>query len=226
MDELVEYYRRRAAEYESIYLRDDPDERAELPRIAAAVREAAAGRRLLDAACGRGWWAREALSATRAVVGPGAARAVVGVDAAPEMLVGARARLGTAVALVRGDVHRLPFRAGAFEAAVAGFWLSHLPRAGVGLWLRELGRVLVTGAPVVLCDNVLRPEVGGELLRAEPAGDTWRRRTLEDGSVHQVRKNYFTAAELEALLEPLGEEVSVDFGRAYWIARYRSRHQP
>ena len=52
--ELIEYYRRRAAEYESIYAK--PERQADLAVLRQAVPERFAGRHVLEIACGTGYW--------------------------------------------------------------------------------------------------------------------------------------------------------------------------
>ena len=95
-----------------------------------------AGRVVLDVGAGTG-------AASRAVVRRGAD--AVAVDAAPGMLAHrARHRPPGAV----GDAARLPFRARAFDAAVAAFSLNHLAEPAGGL--REMLRVVRPGGCVVV----------------------------------------------------------------------------
>jgi SAM-dependent methyltransferase len=95
--------------------------------------------RALDLACGTG-----RLSA--ALDRPGFR--VVGLDVSPEMLRVARGR-GPAP-MVQGDGFRLPFRDGAFDAAVALRLLFHF--ADVGMLLGEMARVVRPGGALV-CDT-------------------------------------------------------------------------
>ena len=59
---MAAYYARRAAEYESVYAK--PERQADLRQMEAELAEPFAGRRVLEIACGTGWWtphaAREA----------------------------------------------------------------------------------------------------------------------------------------------------------------------
>jgi SAM-dependent methyltransferase len=69
------------------------------------------------------------------------ARAVVGVDYAAGMVATARTRTaGANVVLVRGDIHRLPFRTGSYRAIMCTNGLQVIP--GTAPALRELARVL------------------------------------------------------------------------------------
>src|SRR5262249_37643066 len=52
--ELVEYYRRRASEYEAIYAK--PERQADLAVLREAIPSKLRGARVLEIACGTGYW--------------------------------------------------------------------------------------------------------------------------------------------------------------------------
>jgi SAM-dependent methyltransferase len=211
---MVDYYHRRAAEYEAIYRRPDPARAAELEALGAAMRRTLAGRRVLEVACGTGFWTERVAAV---------ARSVVAVDAAPGVLEIARARGLPAgrVRFVEGDAYRLDRVATGetVDAGLAAFFVSHVPRARLGVFLDGLPRRLGPGAPVVLADNVYLPGVGGELV-AGPGADTYKLRRLADGSEHRVLKNYLDDAELEALLGRRSRDLRIRRGDCYWRATY------
>ena len=88
-------------------------------------------------------------------------RAVVGIDLSLRMMAVARAKYGTRggrqLALVRGDVLRLPFPDRSFAGAATAFTLRNV--ADVPAALREVRRVLVPGAPLT-CLEITRPAGG------------------------------------------------------------------
>ena len=53
---LVEYYTRRAPEYDLVYLK--PERQPDLRRIETRIERAFVGRDVLEVACGTGYWAR------------------------------------------------------------------------------------------------------------------------------------------------------------------------
>jgi ubiquinone/menaquinone biosynthesis C-methylase UbiE len=67
-------------------------------------------------------------------------------------------RLGPLVRHVRGDAQVLPFRTGAFDAAVSQEGLLHVPDKGAVL--SECARVLKPGARLAFSDWVARPRLG------------------------------------------------------------------
>lgn len=89
----------------------------------------------------------------------GRARRVVGIDLSS---VACRAARGAApVEVVTGDVRRLPFRSGVFDAIVSNSTLDHFSsHAEIARGLRELERVLApNGVLVVTLDNPVHPLV-------------------------------------------------------------------
>lgn len=108
---------------------------------ATALTDAAVGP-VLDAGCGTGGYL--------GALGPGA----VGIDASAAMLERARS---TGAALVRGDLGRLPLRAGVLGAAWARNSYLHVPHDRLPLALAELHRALAVGAPVV-CSFITGPD--------------------------------------------------------------------
>jgi len=129
--------------------------------------------------------------------------------------------LPTTVTLLAADAYDLPGVPGAFDAAIAMFWLSHVPRARLRVFLDGLHARLEPGAIVYMADNVHVPGVGGELLPADEAGDTYKLRRLSDGGRHRVLKNYYSAGELRQLFSPGASDLVVRAGSWFWSATYR-----
>ena len=81
---VVEYYSRRAREYESIY--DKPERQADLSTLRALIPSLLAGRDILEVACGTGYWTQ--------VIAP-VARSVLATDLSPAVLeIAALKKLG------------------------------------------------------------------------------------------------------------------------------------
>lgn len=217
---LREYYTRRAPGYDAIYERKDPARRSELTGVERRVAAVCRGRRVLEVACGTGYWT---------AVAAREAHLVAATDASPGMLAEARRKLapdGGVVRFVLADAYRLECLRGEFDAAFAGFWFSHVPKAAVGEFLEGLHRRLRPGARVLLFDNENVPGVGGELTGGGADGDTFKDRRLDDGTRVRVLKNYFGPGDLEALLAPWVEDLDVVHGAYYWTAVYRPRRRP
>ena len=63
--ELVDYYAKRAREYERVY--DKPERQSDLARLHEIVPVMFAGRRVLEIACGTGYWTAPIASPVRSM---------------------------------------------------------------------------------------------------------------------------------------------------------------
>lgn len=211
MSDLREYYGARAKEYESIYHRDDPVRQAELAALASEMKATIAGRRILEIACGTGYWTAIACEA---------AEHITATDASPEVLEIARSKeLPTGKVLFReGDAYRLSEVPGEFDAGLACFWLSHVPKSRLAEFIEGFHRRLGEGAAVFLADNVYVPGIGGELVTLPNSEDTYKLRRLADGSEHRVIKNYYDEPTLRRILSPLSADLRIHVGECFWWA--------
>jgi len=213
---MQDYYAARAPEYDRIYLK--PERQRDLREIEAWLPTAFAGRRVLEIACGTGYWTR--------FLAPAAAR-VVAIDAAPETLRIAAARVPKEKVEFRvADAYALPRFDTAFDGSFAGFWISHVPRRRLRDFLLGLHAALAPGALVVVLDNLYVEGSSTPIGEPDEAGDTWQLRALADGSTHRVLKNFPSEAELRQLTAGLCEAFEYRAWQYYWAAAWRLPAQP
>jgi SAM-dependent methyltransferase len=189
---MAAYYAARAAEYERVYAK--PERQADLRRLEAWLPGCLAGRRVLEIAAGTGWWT---------VHGARDAAFWLATDCNPETLAIARAKpaMPRSVRFATADAYTLAeLGSQRFDAAFAGFWWSHVPKARLAAWLDGLFARLEPGAPVVFIDNRFVPGSSTPIAEVDAAGDHWQHRRLDDGSHHRVLKNHPTQDEVEAVL--------------------------
>lgn len=207
---MQSYYAARASEYDRIYQK--PERQADLQKLRAWLPPLFAGKRVLEVACGTGYWTQ--------FIAPVAA-AVVALDSAPETMAIARTRVAAdRVRFAVGDAYRLPTDQGPFDAAFAGFWFSHVPMARQREFLAGLGAVLQPGASVVLLDNRYVQGSSQPIAERDAQGDTWQLRRLADGSEHRVLKNFPDEAELQAQIAGLGTGGRFTRWQYYWTFEY------
>jgi ubiquinone/menaquinone biosynthesis C-methylase UbiE len=107
------------------------------------------GESVLDIGCGTG---SLAIAAKRQV---GAAGAVCGVDASPEMLARAEKKarsLGVEVSFQNGLAQSLPFGAAQFDVVLSTVMLHHLPKSSRREMTGEVRRVLKPGGRMLVID--------------------------------------------------------------------------
>jgi ubiquinone/menaquinone biosynthesis C-methylase UbiE len=145
------------------------------------------------------------------------------VDASVEMLKLAQRKMpsDSTVQFESCDAYNLEPLSGDFDAGLAVFWISHVPRGRLDDFLRQFHRKLRPGAVVVMADNMNVPGVGGEFVSSGGSADTCKVRELKDGSKHCVIKNYYDERELRSVLAGHSTNLETHFGKAHWWVRYR-----
>ncbi|MBN2334506.1 class I SAM-dependent methyltransferase [Candidatus Bathyarchaeota archaeon] len=214
-DDMVKYYRDRAKEYEEIYEWRDPQRQEEQDLMGRELKKVFRGRDVLDIGCGTGYWT-ERISET--------ADRVTGIDVNDAVLEIARFKeYGCPAGFKVMDAYNLDIPPDTFTGAIASFWLSHVPRERLDAWIDHMHGVLAPGARVFIADNTYIEGVGGKLVTKEGDANTYKLRTLNDGTQHLIVKNYFTAAELVDLFGRHTEgvtEADVFHGRCFWWISY------
>ena len=206
--ELTAYYRRRAGEYEAIYAK--PERQSDLLILKKKFCELLKNARVLEVACGTGYWT---------TVIANAAASMTATDLAEEPMNIARAKPYPRrnVTFVEADAYALPESLGRFDAAFAGFWWSHVPRERIAEFTASLHARLQPGARVVMFDNLYVDGNSTPIVETDAAGNTYQLRELADGSRFRVLKNYPTRDELRALFPGIHYRAL----QYYWLAEYK-----
>ena len=203
------YYATRALEYDNVYRK--PERQADLRAIEQWVSPRFVGARVLEIACGTGYWTQ--------FIAPVALH-VTALDAAPETLNVAWGRVpGSSVAFLVGDAYDLSQHA-SFDAAFLGFWFSHVPRARQREFLLGLNAALRPGAKVVMLDNRYVEGSSTPVSERDADGNGYQERRLDDGSTHRVLKNFPSEHELRSLVADLGERAAFTTWNYYWAFEY------
>lgn len=214
---MIDYYRQRAHEYERIYHR--PGRQADIVRLRDHLRRALTGRRILEVACGTGYWTAEVAEC---------AESIVATDVVEEVLEIARAKaLNPArVSFVRADAWHPVTPSRDFNAGLAAFWWSHIPRAKLAAFLNSFHAALQPGARVVFADNRFVEGSSTPVSRIDADGDTWQIRSLENGSTHEVLKNFPSSGELHDVLAPFGDNIEIAAFDYFWCVTYDLKAPP
>src|SRR5215471_18092980 len=207
LDEQAAYYQALGAEYFDHVLDlpggDELEEALEAFRPVGSV---------LELACGPGLWTGQLLRH---------ATDVTAVDASPEMLAIATARVGSErVRFVQADLFTWkPDRR--YDVIFIGFWLSHVPAERFESFWSLMADCLKPEGRVFIADDAYRTP--DELIEG-PSSSTIRRR-IPDGTAFRLVKVPHQPANLERQLRRLGWHVKVTStaGPFYWGAGTRAR---
>lgn len=213
MNDLAAYYAKRAAEYERIY--DKPERQADLAALRARIGTMFAGRRVLELACGTGWWTP--------VLAQSAAE-VTATDLNEEVLAIARAKPLPAgrVEFLRASAYGLPDFGRRHDGLFAGFWWSHVPLEQLDGFLASAAAALAPGALLAFLDNRYVEGSSTPLSRRDAQGNSYQLRTLGDGSRHEVLKNFPDEGELLRRASRLGWGAHVELLEHYWLLSFWS----
>ena len=209
---MKEYYARRAAEYEKIYLK--PERQGDLKKLEEMLSRAFPGMDLLEVACGTGYWTKFAAAS---------ARSILATDVNDEVIeIAKRKDYGQCrVSFFRCDAYALDGVPKGFDAGFHAFWWSHIPRGKIEEFLEAFHSRLAPGARVLMIDNLYVEGSSTPVSRTDENGDTFQTRTIEDGSVHEVLKNFPTPEELKAQLAERCRDIEISLLEYYWVAKYR-----
>lgn len=214
-DTLKQYYAARAQEYEEIYFRDDAQRQKEQLDIQECIKTLFSGKNVLEVACGTGYWTQFAAET---------ARSITATDCNSEVLDIARQKnYACPVIFNLADAYHLPFAAQTFTGGMAGFWLSHVPKDRINNFLASFHKTLQKGACVFIADNMLVPGVGGELVTKNGDENTYKLRTLKDGTQQEILKNYFTREDLFRIFSRYDSSINpqdVFTGECFWYLHY------
>jgi len=201
----IEYYRRRAPEYDLTSTPPGDPFAADAERIRARIRALRPNGRVLELACGTGQWTGLLTES---------ADELTAVDASPEMLrLNAEKVADPRIRYITADLFEFaPDRR--YDTVFFAAWLSHVPPQRftefwdlVAAWLAPDGRVLFFDEAA----HGLWPEDWVDRERGIA------RRRLLDGSVHRIVKALWVPSELQERLGEIGWDVIVEgVGPFFW----------
>ena len=198
----VDYYRRRAGEYDVTAYGDVAAARARIARLVAELRPTG---RVFEIACGTSLWT-EALA--------GLADTVTAIDAAPEAVEIARDRVRSAnVSFEVADVFSWA-QDTQFDVIFFSAWLSHVPTSQFEQFWHSLGGLLAEDGRVLFIDEHV-DEVGKETYVV--GQDEIVERRLRDGSTFRVIKNFVDPDRLELRLRRLGWNCTIRRDGNDWV---------
>lgn len=210
----TKYYAERAGEYDEIYRK--PERQSDIRMLSGLLMDLLGDRRVLEVACGTGYWTRH--------FGP-VTEYTLSTDFNTEMLAIAGRRLGkhSNIELRRADAYALDNVDGEFNAAVGGFWWSHVEKGRVPAFLRALHARLRPGSRVVFFDNLYVEGSSTPIAGTDGSGNSYQDRVLNNGRRYQVIKNFPTGDEFREFIEPHGDSIQFRRFDYFWCGWYEVR---
>ncbi|HZO74274.1 MAG TPA: class I SAM-dependent methyltransferase [Ktedonobacteraceae bacterium] len=223
LQEMKEYYRARAGEYDEWFYRQGRYDRgsetnarwfAEADEVFAALDACSLTGDVLELAPGTGIWT-ERLVRTAATV--------TAVDASPEMIEINRAKVAAdRVTYVLADLFAWqPERV--YDAAFFGFWLSHVPLERLDSFLRAVAAMLRPGGKIFFVENRREPTSTAIDHQLPEQGSQIMVRTLNNGQNFQIVKNFYDPDDLAARYTRAGLDIAIKQTATYFLYGYGMR---
>ena len=121
-----------------------------------------------------------------------------------------------------GDVYALPDIGRRHDALFAGFWWSHVLLQDLDSFLRGALNAVAPGALIAFLDNRYVEGSNTPVSRRDAQGNSYQSRKLEDGSLHEVLKNFPDDAELLRRASAHGTEARVENFKYFWLLSWRA----
>ena len=213
-DSLLKYYQQRAAEYEGIY--DKPERQANLMELRKLLRLVLDGHRVLELACGTGYWT-EVIAET--------AEFILATDANKSVLDIAREKQlsPSKVSFIEADAYALDGLPRNFTALLSAFWWSHLPRQNIRKFLDSIHSFLPQGSLIVFIDNLYVEGSSTPISENDGFGNTYQIRKLSNGSSHRVLKNFHSKKELLEATNVRFDETTVTELDYFWFLKGKTK---
>ncbi len=220
-DDLIEqqkaYYRARAGEYDEWFLRQGRYDRgpghtaqwlAQVEEVRAALKRFHPAGRVLELACGTGWWTEQLVRW---------ADEVTAVDASAEVLELNRIRVGDArVRRVQADLFAWKPDA-RYDVVFFSFWLSHVPPERFDAFWATVRAALAPGGRVFFVDSLRTVESTATDHTLSPEDDVVMERRLNDGRSFNIYKVFYSPAGLEAGLAGIGWRANVSATAGFFL---------
>ena len=185
----------------------------ELGLLVDKARKFAFETRLLELACGVGFWTRHFASV---------ATLVHATDLEPRAV--AIARVQVPAPNVRFDVQdaaHLDLETSSYDKVFAGFLISHILRGHLRSFFERLNAALQPGTTVMLVDNALADRTLRPIHSIDAEGNTYERRSLRRNCPEfRVLKNYYSDSELAKAVAAGSMNMMIERGHYYWLIMY------
>jgi ubiquinone/menaquinone biosynthesis C-methylase UbiE len=209
---LEDYYRSRALEYDRFY--QNPHRQNDQVRLRSWLTDRVRGRTILEVAAGTGYWTEVAAPVCKAITA---------TDAVNETLaVAATRQPGANVEFLVADAYDLPRFITKFDAGMAHFWWSHIEKQRLQAFLSGFTKCLEPDALLLMIDQVYVEGICPVMSRYDEQHNRYELRTLQNGEVHEIIKNYPSDEELTASFSPFAHDIRIMRLDHFWALSARN----
>ena len=212
VENLESYYKKRAKEYDKVY--DKPERQHDLKQLHNYLKTAFADKRVLEIACGTGYWTKTITETCTSILATDINEAVLEI---------ARTRdyPKTPVDFQAIDFWQLKTALKPYDVVFGGFIWSHVLRGDLLRFLNILQNQLKADGELVFIDNKYVEGSSTPISRKDEMGNTYQIRHLQNGAEYEVLKNFPKRVEIENLIQDFGFEMGWIELEYFWVLRLK-----
>lgn len=213
-DNLINYYRDRAKEYEKIYLK--PERQEDIQAAVKILKHLFENKKVLEIACGTGFWTQFIAETAASILATDVNASVMEVAKQKQVFAATHSHVKFELA----DFYSFK-PAKKFDSLFGGFIYSHILKQDLDLFFKTINKFVEKNGSVVLMDNLYVKGSNLPITETDDNGNTYQARTLEDGSYYKVLKNFPTENFLRKKIEADAQEIQFIQWKHFWILSYK-----
>ncbi len=208
---MISYYGQRAGEYETIYTQ--PERRSDLQKLAGILQKIFKGKKLLEIACGTGYWTEKISWTADSIYASDINTSVLEIAAAKKYYP---AKVEFRIA----DLYKIAHDKKE-QSLFAGFIWSHIKLQDLPAFIETVNALVEKGGTIVFVDNRYVEGSSLPISGIDEEGNSYQLRELEDGTIHKIVKNFPSPSFIK---DTLGNNSSVKITELefYWILEYQN----
>lgn len=208
---LIEYYRNRANEYERVYSK--PERQSDLIEATKHLQDLFLDKNVLEIACGTGYWTERIAITAKTMVSTDINQSVIEIAQQKKYPK-------NNVLFKIEDLFKLSMNS-QYESLFGGFIWSHIKLQQLNEFLNGLHKALVPGARLVFIDNNFVQGSNIAISNSDEFGNTYQTRHLDDGSSHLILKNFPEQQFIQSLLSEVACDIKFINLKYFWILTYQ-----
>ena len=210
--DLISYYKKRAKEYENIYLK--PERQNDLLRAAIILQDIFTDKNIFEIACGTGYWTEKISHKALSIFATDINDTVLEIAKNKEY-VNSNVKFG----LADFNNHQMSQH---YEGLFGGFIWSHILVQDLYSFIAKINSFVLPHGQVVFMDNNFKGGSNHPITMTDAEGNTFQTRKLGDGTDHLVLKNFTTEVFIREKLEGLANDIKFYNLEYYWILTYKT----
>ncbi len=208
--DMISYYKDRAKEYEKIY--DKPERQSDLLHAGQILQDTFKNKNVFEIACGTGYWTEKIAFTANSILATDINETVIEVAKTKSY---SPATVGFRIA----NIFNLP-NFDKQESLFGGFIWSHIKLQDLNVFVDIVNNLVENGGTIVFMDNNYVDGSSLSLTEKDNWGNTYQTRTLENGTIHKVLKNFPTEKFIKQHLINKATHIKFINLQYYWIFIY------